>query len=187
MRAEPGWRPGKPTKPVTKAKPFASCVGPRRFTLEGVIAALGPGVVTEAIAGVEAAIAHWDERVSDRDVPERFLRALEHARRQLAAARNVDSPVAALSHALIAAEIIRALSPAHLAIRALRYAAHAFRAATEAVGDAPTDDERAILAEARRLLSRAEEAFQNHEWRAALRAALASAELSLKVLDGRSP
>ncbi len=52
----------------------------RRFTLEGVIAALGPGVVTEAIAGVEAAIAHWDERVSDRDVPERFLRALELVR-----------------------------------------------------------------------------------------------------------
>ena len=159
----------------------------RRFTLEGVIAALGPGVATEAIAGVEAAIAHWDERVSDRDVPERFLRALEHARTQVAAARNADSPVAALSHALIAAAIIRALSPAHLARRALRHAAHAFRAATGAVGDAPTDDERATLAEARRLLARAEEAFQHHEWRAARRAALASAELSLGVLDGRSP
>ena len=159
----------------------------RRFALEGVIAALGPGVAAEAIAGVEAAIARWDERVSDRDVPERFLRALEHARTQLAAARNADSPVAALSHALIAAEIIRALSPAHLARRALRHAAHAFRAATEAVGDAPTDDERATLARARRLLARAHEAFQNHEWRAVLRAAWASAELSLKVLDGRSP
>lgn len=156
-----------------------------RLTLEGVIAALGPEVVSEAIAGVEAAIARWDEHTAGRDVPERFARALERARELAASARATDSPVAALSHALTAAEIIRSLSPAHLARRALSHATQVFRTALEAVGDSATDEENANLRRARRLLMRAREAFDSHEWAAAVRAALASAEISRSIIDGR--
>ena len=157
-----------------------------RFTLGGVIAALGPGVVTDALAGVDAAIAHWQERTAGKDVPPRFARILERVRNLAERARTADSPVASLYFSVSATEAILSLSPRHVARRGIRKAALLFRAARAAVGDGPTDDEVAALRRAHNLMGTAEEAFAAEDWRLAIRAAKASAELSQKVLDGRA-
>lgn len=158
-----------------------------RFTLEGVIAALGPGVVTDALAGVDAAIARWQERTAGKDVPPRFERALAGVQELAERARTADSQVASLYFSVSATEVILSLSPRHQARRATGKATLLFRAARAAVGDGPTDDEVAALRRAHRLLTAAEEAFAAKDWRRAIRAANASADLSLKVLDGRAP
>ncbi len=69
----------------------------------------------------------------------------------------------------------------------IRRATRLFRAARAAVGDAPTEDEVKALRRAHRLLGIAEEAFDAKDWRLAIRAANASADLAQKVLDGRAP
>lgn len=158
-----------------------------RFTLRGVIAALGPDVVTDALAGVDAAIARWEERTAGKDVPPRFARVLERVQNLAERARTADSAVASLYFSVSATEAILSLSPRHVARRAIRKATLLFRAARAAVGDGPTDDEVAALRRAHRLIGVAEEAFEAKEWRLAIRAANASADLSQKVLDGRAP
>lgn len=158
-----------------------------RFTLRGVIAALGPGVVTDALSGVDAAIARWEERTAGRDVPPRFERALERVKELAESARAADSQIASLFFSVRATEVILSLSPRHVARRAIGKAALLFRAARAAVGDAPTDDEVAVLRRAHDLIGEADEAFAAKEWRLAIRAARASAELSQGVLDGREP
>jgi hypothetical protein len=80
-----------------------------------------------------------------------------------------------------------AVASAPSARRATGKARLLFRAAWVAVGDGPTDDEVAALRRAHRLLTAAEEAFAAKDWRRSIRAANASADLSLKVLDGRAP
>lgn len=156
-----------------------------RFTLEGVIAALGPSVVTDALAGVDAALARWQERVTDHNVlPPRFARALARVQALADKAHNADSQVASLYFSVTAADVILSLSPRHQALKAIQRAARLFGAARAAVGDAPTEDEVKALRRARRLLGVAEEAFEAKDWRLAKRAANASAELSQRVLDG---
>jgi len=155
------------------------------FTLTGVIAALGPDVVTDALAGVDAAIARWQERVADHDVlPPRFARALARVQNLADRAHAADSQVASLYFSVTAAEVILSLSPRHQALKAIQRAARLFGAARAAVGDAPTEDEVKSLRHAHRLLGVAEEAFEAKDWRLAKRAANASADLSQEVLDG---
>lgn len=158
-----------------------------RFTLGGVIAALGPSVVTDALAGVDAALARWEERTAGRDVPPRFARALELVKTLAERARTADSQIASLFFSVSATEVILSLSPRHVARRAIRKATLLFRAARAAVGDGPTDDEVAALRRAHNLIGTAEEAFEAEDWRLAIRAANASANLSQGVLDGRAP
>ncbi len=158
-----------------------------RFTLGGVIAALGPGIVPEALAGVDAAIARWEERAAGQDVPPRFARALARVQDLAERARTADSQVASLYFSVTAAEVILSLSPRHQAFKAIRRATRLFRAARAAVGDGPTEDEVNALRRAHNLLGIAEEAFDAKDWRLAIRAANASADLSQKVLDGRAP
>ncbi len=158
-----------------------------RFTLVGVIAALGPSVVTDALAGVDAAIARWEERTAGKDVPPRFARVFERVKELAERARTAESQVASLFFSVSATEAILSLSPRHVARRAIGKAALLFRAARAAVGDAPTDDEVAALRRAHHLIGVAEEAFEAKEWKLAIRAARASADISQKVLDGRAP
>ena len=158
-----------------------------RFTLGGVIAALGTGVVSDALAGVDAAIARWQERTAGKDVPPRFARIFERVLNLAERARTADSAVASLYFSVSATEAILSLSPRHVARRALGKAALLVRAARAAVGDGPTDDEAAALRRAHHLIDVAEEGFEAKEWRLAIRAANASADLSQKVLDGRAP
>ncbi|GMR13846.1 MAG: hypothetical protein BMS9Abin29_2068 [Gemmatimonadota bacterium] len=157
-----------------------------RFTLRGVIAALGPSVVTDALSGVDAAIAHWEQRTAGRDVPPRFARVLEQVKELAERARTADSQIASLFFSVRATEVILSLSPRHVARRAIGKAALLFRAARAAVGDSPTEDEVAALRRAHHLLGSADGAFAAKEWRRAIRAAKASAELSQGVLDGRA-
>jgi hypothetical protein len=156
-----------------------------RFTLTGVVAALGPEVAHEAIAGVDAAIARWEERLAGRDAPARFARALATARELAEAARSQDSAAAALGRALRAAEVIRSVSPAHVARRAVTHARNSFQTARRAVGDSATDEENGSLRRAHALLARANEFLESKEWRTAIRAARASTEISQRVIDGR--
>ena len=157
-----------------------------RFTLTGVIAALGPGVVADAQAGVDAAIARWQERIAGHDVPPRFTRVLARVQDLAERARAADSAVASLFFSVSAAEAILSLSPRHVARRAVGKATLLFRAARAAVGDGPTDDEISALRRAHNLIGVAQEAFEAKDWRRAIRAANASSGLSQKVIDERS-
>ena len=158
-----------------------------RFTYGGVIAALGHGVATDALAGVDAAIARWQERTAGKVVPPRFARALARVQELAENARTADSQVASLYFSVSATEVIVSLSPRHQARRAVGKATRLFRGARAAVGGDAPEDEIAALRRAHRLLTAAEEAFETKDWRRAIRAANASADLSLKVLDGRAP
>lgn len=157
-----------------------------RWTLTGVIAALGPAVVPEALAGVDAAIARFEERAEGRELPPRFARALARVKDLAERARTAETEVASLYFSVTAADVILSLSPRHRARVAIERATRLFRRARAAVGDAPTEDEVKALRRAHRLLKAAEEAFEAKDWKLAKRAANASADLSQKVIDGRS-
>lgn len=160
-----------------------------RHRLAGIVAALGEGAVTEAVAGSAAGLARVQEHIEGREVSERVARAVERIALNVDAAQEAlegGMPVAALHHALEAAEGIRRLSPRYVARKWIERATAMLREARQAVGDAPTDEETAALRRAWRLLDLArEELSVGHPLRA-VEAAKRSARLSWGVLQGRS-
>lgn len=157
--------------------------------LNAIIAVLGPGVATEALAGVDQALARLDEHLSGQTPPARVLRILAQAKAQAERsheALDAGRYAAALGAALASADLIRSLSPRYQARKAIERATRALNAAREAVGDGPSIDEKAALDKARRLRNGAIGAYEGKEFRKALKLAGQSLALSLKVLKGRS-
>ena len=158
----------------------------RRLTLGAVVAILGDDIIQEAIAGARATIHRLEARIGDRDVPTRVRVVLERSAALLREAESVDDPVTSLSAALRASELLRSLSQLHVARRAIHEASVALREAIHATDGTATEAEVASLRRARRLIGRAGEALDAHEFRLAIRAARAALELAQGVLDGRS-
>jgi len=160
-----------------------------RHRLAGIVAALGEGVGAEAVAGSAAGLARVRDHIEGRDVSERVARAVERIAFHVDAAEGAlqeGVPVAALHHALEAAEGIRHLSPRYVARKSIERATAMLREARQAVGDAPTDEEASSLRRAWRLLNVArDELSAGHPLRA-VEAAQRSARLSWGVLQGRS-
>lgn len=158
-------------------------------TLAGIIAVLGPGVAEEALAGVDQALSHLGDRFAGKTLPGRIQRILtqaetvaERGHEALAAERYA----AALGAALASADLIRSLSPRFQARKAIDRATRAFKAAREAVGDAPTDVEKTALRKALRFRNGALDAYRGKEFRKAWALARKSLALSQEVLKGRS-
>lgn len=159
------------------------------LALGAVIVVLGPDVPAQALGGVEQALARLDARLAGQNPPERFLQALDQVRNLAArgqAALEEGNPRGALKAALVAADRLRALVPRYQAQKAIHRADRAFQAAYDLVVAGPTDAEVAALRKARRLLAAAKDAYRSRDFRAAVRLARESAELSLDVLAGRS-
>lgn len=160
-----------------------------RHTLAGVVTALGEDAVGTAVAGSTAGLARVQGHLEGRDVPERVMKAVARITQQVAAAEEklaAGEPVAALHHALAAAEGIRHLSPRYVAGKWIQRATQVLRSARQAVGDAPTEEEVTALRRALRLLNVAKDEFEAHSWLRAVDAARRSATLSWGVLQGRS-
>ena len=158
-------------------------------TLKGIIVVLGPEVADEALAGVDQALGKLAERFAGKTLPDRMAKIYSRAQ-ELAGrgheAMAAGNPVGALGAALASADMIRSLSPRFQARKAIDRATKALKAAREAVGDAPTDDEKTALRKALRFRDGAVEAFKAKAYGKAWNRALASMGFSHEVLKGRS-
>lgn len=156
--------------------------------LAGIIAALGTGAVDESVAGARAGLDRIRERLEGRDVPERITKAVDRIGRGVGAAEEAwgnGAHVAALHHALAAAEGIRMLSPRYAARRWIQRATNLLGRARDALGDAPTEEEGAAIARAAELLAAAvTDLEEGRPARAAARARRA-AHLAWGVVQGR--
>jgi hypothetical protein len=160
-----------------------------RHRLAGIVAALGEGAVAEAVEGSAAGLARIRGHIEGRDVSERVAMAVERIAAQVLAAQGAledGAPVAALHHALEAAEGIRHLSPRYVARKWIERATAMLREARQAVGDAATEEELSALRRAWRLLNVAREELASGHPIRAVEAAKRSARLSWGVLEGRS-
>ena len=157
--------------------------------LNAIIAVLGTEVVEEALTGVDQALSRLDQRFAGKTLPDRMQRTLNQAKTLAErghAGVAAERYVGALSAALGSADLIRSLSPRYRARKAIERASLVYKAAREAVSVNPTEDEKAALKKARRLLNGAKDAFKAKEYRKAWARARESARLSQKVLEGRS-
>ncbi len=160
-----------------------------RHKLAGIVAALRGDAVGAAVAGSAAGLARIQSHIEGREVPERVTNAVARIANQVVAAEEnlrAGRPVAALHHALTAAEGIRYLSPRYLASKWIQRATRVLGSARQAVGDAPTEEEATALRRARRLLNVAKDEFEAGNMGRAVGAAKRSAALSWGVVEGRS-
>jgi len=158
-------------------------------TLNGIIAVLGPEVAAEALTGVDQALSRLDERFAGKALPDRMQKVLTRAKGMAERGNGAlaeERYAAALGAALASADLIRSLSPRFQARKAIERATRSLRAAKEAVGDGPTDDEKAALQKAQRLRNGAIDAFKVKEYRKAWTLARKSMAFSQEVLKGRS-
>jgi hypothetical protein len=158
-------------------------------TLNAIVAVLGPDVAAEALTGVDEALSRLDDRFAGKTLPNRIQRTLNQARTLAErghGALAADRYSGALGAALASADLIRSLSPRFQARKAIDRATRAFEAARQAVGDSPTDDEKAALQKALRLRNGAIDAFKAKQYRNAWTYAQKSVALSLEVLKGWS-
>ena len=158
-------------------------------TLQGIMAALGPDVAAEAVAGSAAGLARIQGHLDGRDVSERIAAQVARIAERVATAEaklDAGEAVAALHHALAAAEALRHLSPRYVAGKWIHHAVQSLRAGIQAVGNAPTEEEAQALRRARRLLNVAKDELEAGHPRRAVEAATRSVQLSAGVIRGRS-
>jgi hypothetical protein len=159
-----------------------------RRTLMGIVATLGDAAAADALAGSAAGLARINDRLADRDVPARITAYLGRIGETITSGEaklNEGESVAALHHALAAAEAIRHLSPSYLARKWIGDATQLFRTARAEVGDTPTEEEAKALRQAARLLRGAHEAYGAEEFGRAVNRATRAAALAGGVLQGR--
>jgi len=158
-------------------------------TLHGVVSALGPQAVADAVAGSAAGYARVRDHLEGRDVPERIAKRVARIGELVATSQAelaAGTTVRALNHALAAAEAIRHLSPRYIARKRIQLATRLLRAAVQAVGDSPTEEEATALRRAHRLLNVARDDFAAGRPVRAVEAATRSARLSGAVVQGRA-
>ena len=158
-------------------------------TLRGIIAALGPDVAAEAVAGSAAGLARMQAHLDGRDVAERVTAHVARIAQHVATAQEKlgdGDAVAALHHALAGAEALRHLSPRYVARKWIHHATRSLRAGIQAVGDAPTEEEAQALRRAQRLLNVAKDELDAGHPRRAVEAATRSLRLSSGVIRGRA-
>ena len=158
--------------------------------LMGIVAALGPEAVAEAVAGSVAGLARLEAHLEGKDVLTRVTQAVERIGAHVGMAQDklaVGELVPALAHALAAAEGIRHLSPRYVARKWIQQATSLLEEAHQAIGDAvPTDEEALALHRARRLLNVAKDELQAGHPARATEAAKRSAHLSWGVIQAHS-
>jgi len=161
----------------------------RGLTLQAILLVQGDQIATEALEGVDQALARLDANLVGRELTERIQKTLDQAHalsgrgHEALAAGNLRG---ALNVSLVASDQIRSLSPRYQAGKALERATRAFRAAHEAVKADPTAVESEALQKAKGHLNKAKEAFEARKFREAIRHATESSKLSLGVLQGRA-
>lgn len=159
-----------------------------RETLAGIVSALGPDAVADAVAGSVAGLHRVHERIEGRELPDWVARAVQRLESHVSAAEASlagGNLLVALHHSLTAADGIRALSPRYAARRWIQRATDLLRAAREAVAAGPTEAEIATLRRAFRLLNLAKDELEAGHPLRSLEAARRSAHLSWGVLQER--